>query len=224
MTEATTMFSSPSASLPNLYLPEFGEEYHPLLNGGRDGSPIDLTNADFSLDIRAEADVENQFQFTPESFTPSVPKESQHDISAHDQKSLMRLESPSYVGFDHSNKDAEYQGGVISNYDFNESISIPPNCPDTCTASFQVTQLLEVAKQKEYAAQLLQEAAKCREYTVHSLLATQGAWGVHNGVHPFGTLPSASAYSYGSNQDLWDLQDTTIQNSASSMATPLPAT
>jgi hypothetical protein len=223
MTEATTTSSSPSASLPDFYLPEFGEDYHPLLDEGRDRSPIDLTNADFSLDVRAEADVENQFQFTPESFTPSVPKESQPDTGAHDQTSLMRLESPSYVGFDYPNKDADYQGGVISNYDFNESFSIPPNCPDTCTANFQVTQLLEVAKQKEHAAQLLLEAAKCREYTVHSLLVTQGGWGMHNSIHPFGTLPSASTYAYDLNQDLWGLQDAIVQNSAPSMATPLSA-
>jgi hypothetical protein len=199
MTEATATAPSPSASPPDFDLPQFAEDGRPLLHEGRHGSSIDLTNADFSLDV------DNQFRCTPVSFKPSMPKESQPDTGTYDQKSLMRLQNPSHVGFE----DAEYQSGVISNYDFDESFPMPSVYPDTCTTSFQVTQLLEVAKHKEHAAQLLQEAAKCREYTVRSLLATQSAWGV-------------PPYPYNFNQDLWGLQDTTVLNTASSIQTPLP--
>jgi hypothetical protein len=222
ITEATVTTPTRSASPPNFNLLEFAEDYGPLLHEGYNRSPIHLTDADFSLDVQAEANVNNQFQPTPESFAPSVPEESQPDTGAHDQTSLMRLQNPSCVGFENPNKDAEYQCGVISNYDFNDSFSIPSVCPDTCAVSFQVTQLLEVAKHKEHAAQLLQEAAKCREYTVRSLLATQGVWGVPDSNYSFDTLSTASTYAYSMNQDPWGLQDTTVQNSTPSIPTPLP--
>jgi len=222
--EATVSAPAPLPSPPEFPLSERVEDYYPPRSEGFTENLTDLTSPEFIFDFQTENSSDNQFQFTPESFTPPVPDDSLTDPDAQDQTSLTRIPSPSHMSCDYPNQDVEHHNGVMSNCDFGDSFSIPPFCPDTYTASFQVTQLLEVAKQKEHAARLLQEAARCREYTVHSLLSSQGAWGVHSSTYPFNSLPTESTHPHESIQETWDSRGTATWNSASTMATILPVT
>jgi len=223
--EATVSAPTPSSNPPEFTLSELTEDYGPHRTEGFTENLTNSTSPDFIFDFQIENSIDNQFQFTPESFTPPVPDDGGTDPNAQDQTSLMtRISSPSPMNCDYPNQDVEYHSGAMSSCDFGDSFFMPPFCPDTYTASFQVTQLLEVAKQKEHAARLLQEAARCREYTVHSLLSSQGAWGVHSSSYPFNSLPTGSTHPHESIQETWDSRDTATWNSASTMATISPVT
>jgi hypothetical protein len=222
--ESTVSAPSPLPNSSENTLLELTEHYRPRGSEEFTQNSTNLTSPEFIFDFQNEASVDSQFQFTPELLTPPMVDDSRADPDAQDQASLTRIPSPSYIDCDYLTQDVEYHNGLISNSDLGDSFSMPLFYPETCTTSFQVTQLLEVAKQKEHAARLLQEAARCREYTVHSLLSSQGGWGVHSSTYPFDSFPTGPTYPHDPNQGMWDSRGTAIWNSAPNMPTTLPVT
>jgi len=219
-----TTAPSPLPSPPDFTLSQLMEDSRPILNKEAVDIPSDSASAEFVFDFQTEAGVDDQFHFFPESPSPPTPEHRWSDTDAHDQTSLMNIASPPRIDCNYPTQDVEYQNGAISSYGFGDSSSMPLLCPDNYAVSFQVTQFLEVAKQKEHAARLLQEAAKCREYAVHSLLPPQSAWSVPSSTYSFDSFPTGATHSHGSDQVMWDSQGTAVWHPVSSMPTALPAT
>ena len=114
---AETTKTAPSAlpSPPNFTLSQLTEDSCPIFNEDFVDSTSNSASAEFVFDFQTEAGVDNQFHFTPESFTPPVPEDTWPDTDVQDQTSLMKIPSPPHVDCDYPNQDVEYQNGAVSN-------------------------------------------------------------------------------------------------------------
>lgn len=181
------------------------ENYTVPSDEGRDRDFASLNSQEFTFPPQTDDAIDtSQISHTTDLPTPSNSGTREADIDTQGQMSLTTLRDNNNMNGEHPNDLSERESGVFSNFDFGNSFSISPGHHDPYATSFQVSQLLEAAKHKEHAARLLQEAAHCREYTVRSLLATQGAWAPGANQYPLETCPTSTQYAYDSEFDGWD--------------------
>lgn len=224
---AATAFS-PSPSPPDFSLSDLTGDsggFGSLPNDGCDGQHLPPWNdVDNSFDSESQAIISIEPQSLTQSDTGSISTPSVQSglaCEVYNQSIAREPENIPCAAPVYASQDMECPDEAYPSYSSDMSSLVSTVYENPYATNFQVMQLLEVARQKEHAARLLQEAAQCREYTVHSLLAEQGVSNTQGYPYSSGAVSTALSCTYSLNSETWNSYLPTYQGSILDLSEPV---